>query len=508
MISISMIMLGVALVVILLCAGVSALRGFGKTVLRTATILISALAAIITCLVLKDQLPDASGMVAWLEANAQSLSQVLGGTETIDSLVELSAVSPVLVELIVQLVGALLAPILCLILFILFCFITGIIYFIVKLILRGLLKRLNKAIPLSRLCAAGIGLVEGIIIVGMLFLPITAYMSVFAPAMDGLVEQGVMDAQDPDTQVILEVVEEIDEAPVMQVHRVLGGKLVAGSLMSVNVAGEKVNIEAEMDPILTMLNSLAELGEVEMQNYGEREAELIRSLAESFGDSKLLAPLVGDVLYGATDAWQNDEDFLGTEKPTMGEGEGSDLFAPFMDTLLDILHDDAKTPDLLRADIETLADVISILVEKDVMGKLENGDDLMTTLGGDGVVTAIIETLESNESMSRLVPEIKNIGMSAIAQIVIVPEGAEEEYGEFMDDIAGALNDLSDKPKEEQIATLTESLNTAFEDADVTIDKEILDLYSSTMIEEIVEKNDGELTADDVREFFKTYVKE
>lgn len=505
MISISMILLAVAAVIILLCAGVSALRGFGKTVLRTATILLSALIALITCWIFKGQLPDAAGIVAWMEANAETIRQVVGDAEVIETLKELSNVSPTLVELIVQLLVALVAPLLCLILFILCCLVTGIIYFIVKLILRGLLKKFNKLIPLSRLCAAGVGVIEGIIIVGMLFLPVTAYMSVLSPAMDGLVEQGVMDPADPDTQTVLDIVEEIDAAPALQIHRVLGGDLVADSLMSVKVAGEKVNLEEELDPILAMLNSLTELGETEMQNYGEREAELIRALGTSFRDSKLLAPIVGDVLFAATDAWQNGEDFLGAEKPSMGEGEGGELLDPFLDTLLDILHDDAKTPDLLSADIETLADVISILVEKDVMNKLQNPEEMRTVLGGDGFVKAMIDTLETNESMKRLIPEITKIGMSAISQIVTVPEDAEETYGEFMDDIADALNDLSELSKEEQVETLTEHLNTAFEEVEVEIDKEILDLYSSTMIEEIVEKNNGELTADDVKAFFESY---
>jgi hypothetical protein len=266
-----------------------------------------------------------------------------------------------------------------------------------------------------------------------------------------------------------------------------------------------VNLEEELDPIMGLLNVMTELGEADMQNLTEDEAELIRTLGETFSRSKLLAPIVGDVLFAATDAWQNGEEFMGSEKPSMGEGEGADLLAPFMDTLLDILHDDAKNSELLRADIATLADVISILVRKDVMNKLESAEDMSALVGSDGFVTEMVKTLEANESMKRLIPEITKIGMSAIGQLVTVPEGELENYDEFMDDVAGALNDISSMSKEEQVEKLTDSLNEALGEIDVEIDETILDLYSTTLIEEIVEKNDGELTAEDVKAYFEEY---
>jgi hypothetical protein len=107
--------------------------------------------------------------------------------------------------------------------------------------------------------------------------------------------------------------------------------------------------------------------------------------------------------------------------------------------------------------------------------------------------------------MKRLIPEITKIGMSAIGQLVTVPEGALENYDEFMDDVAGALNDISSMSKEEQVEKLTDSLNEALGEIDVEIDETILDLYSTTLIEEIVEKNDGELTAEDVKAYFEEY---
>ena len=505
MVSISLILLGVALVIILLCAGVSALRGFSKTALRTATLILSALGAIVTCLILKAQLPNAEEFVALAQNNMEAVRQGLGSeaAEMLETVMEFSTVSPTLVELVIQLVGALLAPILCLIFYFLFSFITWIIYCILKLVLRKPLKDLNQLIPLSRLCAAGVGVVEGIIIVSMLFLPLAGYLTVLEPTLNGLVEQNVMDAEDPDTQTVLEIVDEFEAAPALKIHRTLGGDAVAGLLMSMKVADQRVNLEEELDPVLGLLMNIAELVETEMQNYGEREAELIRSIGTTFTQSKLLAPIVGDILYGATDAWLNGEEFLGTEKPDMGEA--SDLFAPFVDTMLEILHDDAKNSEQLGLDIQTLADVISILVDNRVMANLENTEDMLATLGGEGVVESMITALGENQSMKRLIPEVTNLGIRAIGQILNIPQDVDAVYGDFMGDVADSLNEISHMPKDQQVSALTDRLTTAFDDAGVAIDREILDFYSASMISDLVEKKDGEVTAEDVKAFFLIY---
>ena len=502
------ILLGVALAIIALCAGISALRGFSKSGLRCITLLVAAAAAVITCLILKAQLPTAQEFITWAETNLVSISQTLGMEieemeELLGTVQELGTVSPTLIELVFQLLGALLAPLVCLILFLVYSFITFIIYFIVKLILRLPMKMLNHSIRLSRLWAAGIGVIEGIIIVTMLFLPISSYMSVVEPTVKGLAEQGIMDKEDPNTQTALDVITEINEAPTMKAHRVLGGKALSGSLMGMKVANQKVYIEEELKPVLGLLMNITDLGKTEMSQYGAHEAELIRSIGESFNESKLLAPIVGDILYAATDSWLNGEEFLGTKKPDMGEA--TELFGPFVDALLEILHDDAKTAELLQGDIQTLADVIAILVQNDVMANLGNTETLLETLGGNGVVEEMIETLGANNSTKRLIPEVTNLGVRAIGQVLNIPQNVEAVYGDFMDEVANALNDIANLPESQRVEELTDRLSGAFDDAGVAIDAEILDFYSASMIHDLVDNNQGEVTTADVQAFFLLY---
>ena len=483
------ILFAVAFVVVAACVGISLLRGFSKSVLRGASVLLAAIFALVTGLVMKSKLSELV------------LNLVLEGGEALD-LNAMGEISPTLVEVITQLAGALVAPLAYLLFFFLYWFILGIACLVVSIVLKGLMKKLNDLVPLSRLWAAAVGLVEGLILAGVLLMPIAGYVSLLHPVMDGMVEQGLIEKNEENEEV-LAVIAEVDEAPVLAVHRALGGELVADALMSVKVDGNSVNLREETSAILGLLMTVSELGETEMKDYGPHEVELLRSLGDSFGESDLVAPIVGDILYGATDAWLEGEDFMGAEAPRLGEDDAT--FGPFMNTLLQILHDDAKETDLLQKDIATFADVMAILIEKDVMANLDNSDVLMEKLSGDGVVKSLIQTLKQNESMEPLVDEVMAMGMRAIGQVLVVPENAEEQYGEFMDEVAASLNKVANIPADQRVEVLTNELNKAFGNAEVAIDSEILEYYTEDILSELVDNKDGEVTEEDVREYFRAH---
>ena len=105
------ILLAVAFVIVAACVGISLLRGFSKSVLRGGSVIIAALASIITCVAMKSKLSE------------MLLDGILSGAEGGVNLGELSSVSPTLVEVLTQLAGVLVAPVACLIFFFLFWFI-------------------------------------------------------------------------------------------------------------------------------------------------------------------------------------------------------------------------------------------------------------------------------------------------------------------------------------------------------------------------------------------------
>ena len=494
------ILLIVAVLILVLNLGIAALRGFSKSAIRFLTVLISAVTAVVVCLVLKANLPSPEKFFS--ENDFSSLGGELGNL--FQKLVEYGEISPTLLELAVQLVGALTLPVVCLVIFCLVSFLTWVIYLILKAVLKLPLKGLDALIPMSRLVALPLGLLQGLAVIAILFLPLSGYLSIAQPTVDGLVEQEVLHAEDPTIQKVQSVIDEMEQAPVLNLYRTLGGQTLSDSMMEMHIAGMDVKLEEELDSVIGVVMQIADLSGTPMANYGNEEAAIIRNIGESFDDSKLLAPIVGDILYAATDAWLNGEEFLGVAKPTMGEA--TELFGPFADALLEVLHDDAKDAALLQADIKTMAEVIATLSQHGVFANLNNMDSLLTTLGGEGVVKSLINTLGANPSTARLIPEVTNLGVRAIGQALNMPADVDAVYGELMSDVADALNHVSTLPADQQTEALSARLDTAFDEAGVAIDDEVLDFYSTSMLHDLVENNPAdEVTSADVQAFFVLY---
>lgn len=500
------ILLGIVVLICGICAGISALRGLSKSIIRVSTVLFSAVAALVTCLILKGSIPSAEEAVILLKDNLGLLAQFLGGstTATIEEFLPFAEISPTLVEIAIQLVASLIMPLLCLLLFFLYALLTGLIYSIVTLILRKSLKASDEKKSHPRLIAAGLGLAQGLIIVAILFIPISGYLRVGEPALSTLVEQELVDANDPAIQTVQNVVTEIDGAPVMKAYRVLGGNLMTSSLMKMEVADMNVKLEEEVDSITVLAVHVLNLSKTELAAYGEREAEILRAIGDSFDDSKLITPIAGDILYAASDAWLKGEAFLNMEKPDMGES--AELLEPFVDAMLEIVHDDAPVDVLLQGDVKTLTEMAAILAQNGAFASMSDTDALLTVVSDEKVVKPLITTLGENRTMKLLIPEITNLGVRAIGQVLNIPQNTEAVYGNFMTEVAGALNEVGQLSEATQVTELSNRLGTAFDEAGIIVDDEVLDFYATSMAHDLVENNEnGQVTAGDVQAFFLLY---
>ncbi|MBQ9781484.1 MAG: hypothetical protein IJW00_11155, partial [Clostridia bacterium] len=464
-----MILLGAVILICAICAGFSALRGFSKSLVRVLTVLLSAVAAVVTCFALKSSLPTPEEFLILVENNLGIIAQNFGGDTVamVEEVMGYASISPTLIEFAIQLVGALLVPLLCLVFFLLYCLVTWIVYLIVTLILRRPMKAFNKKMPVSRLWAACLGLAQGLIIVGILFVPVSGYLQVADTAVTAMVEQNVLEKDDPTIQTVQTIVDELDNAPVLSVYRVLGGDLTTSSLMKMDVADMDVYLDEEVDSIMVLAGHIMNLTKTEMSAYGEKEAAILRAIGDSFDDSKLITPIACDILYAATEAWMNGEAFLTIEKPSMGESD--EIFAPFLDALLEIIHDDCEIDQLLQGDVKTIAEMAAILSTHGVFAKIENPDELLTVLSGGEVIKPLVTELGKNRTMKLLIPEMTNLGVRAIGQVLSIPKNTEAVYDSFMNEVAGALNELDQSADAQQIADLSKRLDTAFDEAGIVI---------------------------------------
>lgn len=502
-------MIGTALlaavaIYLLLCFGWGALRSLVKARTRMILLLISAALAVAGCLIMKQSIPSPEEIINIIEAELIPMLQSSANADAANQAIEIIEyvkLSETLLELVSQLVVALILPILCFLFYVLLSFVTWILYLIITLIFGRSMKERSRAAFLGRLRGGVWGLVCGLLTVVILLVPICCYVDFAVPAVDDLIEEGVIDGQDENIKAIVEEAKALQDSPVLVAYRTLGGNLLNDALMNITVAGETFAPEDEVASLVTLWGHIAPLTEKEMSQYGPDEAAAILAISDSFEDSKLLAPILCDVIEKATESWLNGEAFLGVEKPQMGE-----LFDPFLDELWDILHEDSQDAKKLKEDVKTLAQLLSTMAENGIFANLENTEALLQSFTGEGVVKSMISALGNNASMKRLIPQITNLGIRAVGQTLQIPENAEAVYGSFMETVANALNDVAAMSEEERITTLTEQLGTAFDNAGVDVEADLLDFYSSSLIHDLVDNNPAEtVTADDVQAFFALY---
>ena len=497
MVSIGLLVSLAVLLYLLICFGWGTLRGVVKARVRVIMIAASALVAVVACIIMRNSLPSTSETLALLETQILPMIQDANTGEIMGYL----ELSPTLLELVLQLAAGLVLPLVCLVLFLTLSFLTWLAYLIVVMIRGKAMKQKSKEKKLGRLRGGVWGLVRGMIAVLIVMVPLCGYVDLAAPTMNNLANEGVIDASDPTMQMVMQEVDGLKKSPALSVSRVLGADLINNALMKIRIDGQNFRAEDELDSLVVLWTHISDLGGSEISEYGPEEAAVIRAIADSFADSKLLAPIMGDVIYAATEAWMNDQAFLGVEKPEMGE-----LFDPFMDELWFILHGDAKNSAALQADVRTVASLIATLAENGVFANLENTDALLASLSGGTVVKDMVFALGSNTSMKRLIPQITNLGIRAVGQTLQIPENPQAVYDTFLSKVATSLNEVSSMDAAARIAALTPQLDSAFDNAGIVVEDDILDFYSSSLIHDLIDNNpNGTVTSADVQAFFVLY---
>ena len=502
-----LILLGIVILFLGLSVLMAVIRGLSKSLIRFITVLASALLAVFVCLIGKSLLPNGVAFVELVNNNMTLIKQNFGAeaAETVAEILEYLKISPVLTETLVQLTGALAAPILCVILFMILGVVFWVMYLIALIIRRVVIHiRHGKKWKPSRGLAACVGLVQGLVVMAILFIPLSGYLGVAAPTMNALIQQDVLEDDEYVIQIAQDVVNDVNESFVIETYRIFGGNLLTDSMMAVKVGDVKVSLREETNTLVNLAGGVMKLSSTDMANYGSDEAKIIRTLGDSFTESKLLTPIAGDVLYAATDAWMKGEEFYGVGKPAVGGDYGA-IVNPTVDALVGIVHDDAPVSDTLRSDVLTLTEMGAIVIENGLLSQLNDTAGLMSALNNEAMVTDLVTVLGENQSMKRLIPEMTNLGIRAMGHFLNIPEDTQQVYDTFLNDVTNALNsgDFSDP---EQIKALSEKVGTAFDNAGIAVDDEILDLYMTGMILDLVENNPrGEVTPADVQAFFMIY---
>ena len=475
------------------------LRGLAKSRIRGICILASAVLAITATLVFKsfinsEQFIEAS--LPWLRDQGQ---------ENIKQLLE---ISPTLNDIVLKCVSSLAAPLLTLVIFLILMFVSWVVYLVLTLVLGESLRSHNERALFSLPRALIWGAVQGIVTVALVMLPVSAYLDLAPRIMNAVEETEVMDAATEDTvkTVMDDVVGPMNEGPVMTVYRTLGGRAMTCLVTDFEIAGERTHLNEEIDSVAAFACNIVRLTKTEFAEYSSDEAVVIVAIADSFEESVLLPAIAGEIIFGVTDAWLNDEAFLGVEKPVT-EGEMGAVTDEFLTALIRILHADARNYPALQSDIRTVAEMVASLANHEIFAKIDDPNALLGALSESGVMKELIVAVGENGSMKILIPQITNMGVRSIALALEVPNDKAAVYHALLEELTesiGYVNRITaDKAR---IKLLSTYLLDIFDDTNLAIPKELDDCIAVAIDRDLMKASIAKkLTTDDVAAFFRVY---
>lgn len=486
-----------SIIIIGASVGWAMLRGLSKARIRGISLIVCAVLAVLLTAMTRGAIITDTIMEDWV----LPLLEEAGAGEIVT---ELLGVSPTLDMVLLNLSVSLVTPIVCVVYFFIFSFLTWIVFLVLTIVFREKMKEHNQNAKLRLLRSAAWGLGQGLVIAFICTLPFSVYLGLASPIVDGVMNSQLLgkDEQETFRYDVIQPIDSLDGA--LGAYRAFGGDAVGHMLTDFEINGNKIELDDELGAITSFGCNIVSLGKVKMEEYNDEQARVFEEVAASFNQSQLLPTIAGEVLYNATDKWLENGTFMGAAKPTFGEmGE---IFSPFFTTLLEVMHTDAKNPEALQADLHTVADMVSVLASHGVFSKMSNTDALMTALSSEGVVEALITTMGQNSSMKILIPEVTNMGLRAVATTLGIPGDVSVVYGDFLTEVAGAVNyakGLEGQARDEQ---LTADLKTAFDTAGIPVDTEIIQCYAVSMSKDLIDNAEKDrLAPEDIKAFFAVY---
>ena len=413
----------VALIVMLVCV----LKCIFRPVLRSGMQLVVALACIpiallLAKLVCKTAVDEALALID-LDIIRQILTDIPSGQAAIEGLAQIFAAPFAFVSIY----------------FVLWLIVGVVVGIIVRSMEKGgsaVAEYKNKAI------GAGIGLVCGLVLVVVFFMPLCGFTGMVPEILDAVTEvelsegEPLVDLSEADQTAI----KQIANTPALSVPRALGGQALFNAASTARLDGEKLSLTGEIKMITNLASAVMPLVQKGIENIDESDVALLQEkLPEAFENSTLLRVLGAEALSGFSNAWLKGETFLDIAKP---EQEGT--IGIVLDSVLVLFKDTTK--DTIVSDIRGLTPALSAAL---AVNKLQNGGDI------SDILDVLADCADS--------PELKSLIMSAGVGILADSLGLHKSKEEIYDSYAEALAALSSAAlTEEQLCAEIKTLNDKY----------------------------------------------
>ncbi len=304
--------------------------------------------------------------------------------------------------------------------------------------------RIKRHIPLwSRLCGAAVGVLNGVLLLAVLLLPVNGYANLTVNVAKEYFSQIDTSAYSREGGSAGEkvyfalndyVVPVTDNRFLRVSYRTLGRPMFNHMTETVYGTGE-FGLESEAIVAIRLLRSGGKFVNNDLSNMNEQTVKSLHEIVDTLGESALMPELAATFVSSLCDNWAYGQDLYGLSRPEFG-----DLIDPTFDVLLNILA--TVDGEILIDDLNTLLDVMDLLVEHGFFGNHHQSEHLMDTLGKNPDLLRELSALfESNDHLAPMAAELKMLCIRIVAQTL------DMDNNELTGALTDAINAYKDHPE-------------------------------------------------------------
>ena len=464
------LMLLIALVSIGIYTGIGLKRGIASLISVIVAAIVATIATVVICLPQLSVLPTIVDFVIETAIGAIPVGAIPEDVMAfITSAIELEALGTA----IDSYASMILAPFIFVILFVILAVVSTVLASVIATHI-PVMKKLPK--PAHFLGGSVVGIVCGLLVSILCVFPIVGIADIAESNYDNIAEIG-------------EVKSVVGAVPVGINFKVMGAfdYIGCGPLYdlysSAIVDGKITNLKTEVGVIVDIVMNVLPMAE-NSSPLGTEQVESMKGIVSSLDDSPVLKSVIIDVVPFAIDS-----ELLAFD---MGE-----MINPVVDVTAEVIS--TSTQETITTDLNTLVNVLEIVVESGIMN--ETDSQVILNQIGNGLASDLLVEINKNDRMHPVADEITHLSIRVLASTLGIPGNADERYEEIMQKIADELNGSADMEETARFELLKNNLEGIFTDYGIEVNVEALDHVTEGLMSDF----GGNVSATAVKEFFMLY---
>lgn len=218
-------------------------------------------------------------------------------------------------------------------------------------------------------------------------------------------------------------------SPMLHAPVVSGLYEKAGAKLFIRLSGGKIGVLSDI------LSDFSVLRNKQMTAYGETEAAAVSATVTHLSASPMLKTTLAGFLSGAAKNWQAGEAFLGMQKPSMG-ANGDIVLSGFLTVF------ETTDSEKLPGDLTSFSNIFNLMVKYRVFERLgeDSGEgNFLLELEASGFLSELKKELDANPRMQPVKDAIYKAATRALIEQLGVNENFKEACAPVLADLTAAL---------------------------------------------------------------------